>query len=254
MINTPRPAFPWKIEVLPPHAADQNTRYNFPTKDAALAEVRVRKWKIAKSKNRWSTVKTSSEFIVVAVLLFPLVYELAKTSPIEHLINTYTGWVLSAMVASFMHPIFKLIILLIRGADSTAELVTRIIVYIVIANGFFFAFGSAFAPTVPNASAILAEIEKHRAEMTAKHIIFPGMTLEEFYATPYRRADGMENYPHHTNDIEWSDQQRKYRQLRARADEEGNKPNDGVHPYRKILQYAYDLWVKRHSEAAEAQK
>ena len=249
MINTPRPAFPWKIEVLPPHAADQNTRYNFPTREAALAEVRARKWKLAKNKNRWSTLKTIAEFILVAVLLFPLVYKLAKTSPIEHLTNPYTGWVLSAMVASFMYPILKLVILLIRGADSTTELVTRITIYVVFANGFFFAFGSAFTPTVPNASAILAEIEKHREEMTAKHIIFPGMTLEEFYANAYRRADGMENYPSHHNDVEWAESQRKYLQLKARAAEEGNKPNYNIHPYKKILQFAYNLWIEKHPEA-----
>ena len=248
LIKTPRPAFPWKIEVLPPHTPDQDTCYFFRTQREARDEIRVRKWQIKKNKS-FETIRLIGEFILVTLLLFPLVYKLATDSPIAHLTNPYTALVLSVMTASFMYPVIKLIILMIRGADSTTELAVRAVAYIFFANGFFFSFGSAFSPTIPNASAILADIEKNRAQLVANRIVFPGMTLEEYYATPRIREDGFKLYALHTNNEQWTYMQRKYHQLRARADEEGNKPNDNVHPCKKVLQYAHNLWLERHPES-----
>lgn len=151
VIKTPRPAFPWKIETLAPHVIDTSINYNFRTKEEAHAEVQARNWVITKPVASQQVLPMLGEFILISVILFPLVYVIAKNSALEEIINPYTGVVLSVMVAAFVYPTIKLIRLLIVKVDTLADLVP-LGVYLILAVGFLYFFLAMFSQKPPPTS------------------------------------------------------------------------------------------------------
>ena len=151
VVKTPRPAFPWKVEALAPYVSDTNINYYFRTKEEAHAEIKARNWVIAKPVAAQQVLPMIGEFVLIAVLLFPLVYLMAKNSALEEILNPYTGMVLSVMVASFIYPTIKLIHLLLVKVDTLADLVP-LGVYLILAIGFLYFFLAMFSQKPPHIS------------------------------------------------------------------------------------------------------
>ena len=263
IIRTPRPAFPWKIEVLPPHTADADTCYYFRSRAAALAALSEREWKIQKRIPVHSLLRFIAEYMAVWVLLIPVAHELFK-EPISFLvisapalcINPYTTVLTALMLTTFIHPTVKLILLMVSKPASDFEMgrfIGGIIANLFLVWGFFYLFVSAL-PNIPTATEILADLEAHRAEMVARRQLFPGMTVAEYYATP-QYVDGVQQYPDHNLPLlgeqvtPLGEMDRIYLRLKEQASREAKQPLGGVHVYKLALNYVNDLWIQRNGGA-----
>ena len=278
MLKTPRPAFPWKIEVIAPHVTDDQTCYFFATREKALEAVRQRKWKLYKLSSGLVFLRFLIEFTVVCVLLSPVVYQLFK-EPTTFLlisapalcINPYTTAVATVMFAAFAYPFIKVVILMATRPKSDFALgpfIAQIITYLVLTWGFCFLF-MGMLPNVPTAIETLDEIEANRAELIAQSRVFPGMTVEEYYVAKANSAlfksinsdlldesfrRDVRQFANHSTDPEFTDSQKVYSRLKAQAAREAKYGLKGQHIYKVILNKANDLWLERQAKTKKAEQ
>jgi|GEM_PF-5699475 hypothetical protein len=240
-----------------PHVTDDRTCYFFATKEKALEAVRQRKWRLYNPPASLIFLRFIVEFTVVCVLLSPVVYQLFK-EPTSFLlisapalcINPYTTAVTTVMFSAFAYPFIKVVLLMATRPKSDFALgpfVAQIITYLVLTWGFCFLF-MGMLPNVPTATETLEVIEANRAEMVARHQIFPGMTVAEYYHNgPHIHPNGDRDFNYHATDPEFADAQRAYARLKAQAAQEAKYGLKGQHIYKVILNKANDLWIERQA-------
>ncbi len=274
VLKTPRPGYPWKIEILAPHVADDRTCYFFATEEKALEAVRQRNWKLHRPAAGSAFLRFVAEFTVVCLLLSPVVYYLFR-EPISFLmisapalcLNPYTTAVTTVMFSACVYPFIKVILLMVARPKSDfllGSFIARIIVYLIMTWGFCFLF-MGMLPNVPTAIETLEAIEASRAQMVAQNQIFPGMTEEEYYAAKansplfkslntYRdpafsvfKRDVRQVYNHAT-DEEFVAAQKIYARLKEQAAKEAKSSLKGKHVYKVILNKAHDLWIERQAQ------